>query len=277
MDKKIKKQAEKQGIDKYIDKSSDGSDSDDIFTVEENAGSMMNKVVEDPSMLIDLELIKLLKYCLKLKDYKENEDYEDELMCKAFQLGKAHKPKTLIFDMDETLVAAKFEGRVPPGFEQTFKFCFKECDILVRLRPYVIDCLEKLANFYEILVFTAGEQEYADHILDYIDPDHKIFFRRLYRHDCIQVEGFYVKDLDIILDRDKKNMIIVDNSIVSFAFDLDNGVPINSFMGTEKDDKELLFLYSFLEEAAGQPDVRKNIQEAFRLSYLQSAISQNDE
>ena len=82
-----------------------------------------------------------------------------------------------------------------------------------------------------------------------------------------------MKDLDIILDRDKKNLIIVDNSIVSFAFDLDNGVPINSFFGSEENDKELLFLYSFLEEVAEQPDVRKNIQSSFRLSYLQSSIA----
>jgi TFIIF-interacting CTD phosphatase-like protein len=67
-------------------------------------------------------------------------------------------------------------------------------------------------------------------------------------------------------------MIIVDNSILSFAFDLDNGVPINSYMGTEDDDRELLFLYSFLEEVAGVKDVRKPIAEAFRLSYLQSTI-----
>jgi len=52
------------------------------------------------------------------------------------------------------------------------------------------------------------------------------------------------------LDRDKKDIIIVDNSIMSFAFDLDNGVPINSFLGTEDDDRELLFLISFLEEAS---------------------------
>ena len=174
--------------------------------------------------------------------------------------------------MDETLVAAKFEGRIPSGFEPTFKFQFKDCEIQVRLRPYVIDCLERLANLYEIIVFTAGEQDYADHILDYIDPDRKIFLKRLYRQDCIKVENFYVKDLDIILDRNKESMIIVDNSIVSFAFDLDNGVPINSYMGTEKEDKELLFLYSFLEEAAEHPDVRKNIRDAFRLSYLQSTI-----
>lgn len=67
-------------------------------------------------------------------------------------------------------------------------------------------------------------------------------------------------------------MIIVDNSILSFAFDLDNGVPINSFIGNEEDDRELLYLYSFLEEAATAEDVRVNIRDSFKLSYLQSTI-----
>ena len=126
----------------------------------------------------------------------------------------------------------------------------------MRLRPYVLDSLEKLVGVYELVVFTAGEQAYADHVLDYIDPDNKYFMKRLYRQDCCEVDGFYIKDLEIILDRERENMIIVDNSILSFAFDLDNGIPINSFMGTEEDDRELLFLYSFLEEAASSADVR---------------------
>lgn len=53
----------------------------------------------------------------------------------------------------------------------------------------------------------------------------------------------------MILDRKKESMVIVDNSILSFSFDLKNGVPINSYMGTEPDDRDLLYLVSFLEEA----------------------------
>ena len=75
------------------------------------------------------------------------------------------------------------------------------------------------------------------------------------------------------MDRDKKDMIIVDNSILSFAFDLSNGVPINSFMGDEEDDKDLLYLLSFLEEAFYQSDVRIPCEEAFRLQYLLSTIT----
>ena len=43
-------------------------------------------------------------------------------------------------------------------------------------------------------------------------------------------------------------------------------------MGTEEDDRELLFLYSFLEEAVNAKDVRENIKESFKLSHLQSSI-----
>ena len=154
-------------------------------------------------------------------------------MLKSFQLGNKTKSKLLIFDMDETLVAAKFAGQIPLGFEENFKFQLNGTEISVRLRPYLVDCLEKLASMYEIIVFTAGEQEYADNILDYIDPEKKIFKKRLYRQDCIKVDNFFIKDLDIILDWDREHMVIVDNSILSFAFDLDNGVPINSFIGNE--------------------------------------------
>lgn len=74
------------------------------------------------------------------------------------------------------------------------------------------------------------------------------------------------------MDREKSNMIIVDNSILSFAFDLANGVPINSFMGDEEDDKDLLYLVSFLEEAFYQNDVRVACEQSFRLQYLLSTV-----
>lgn len=86
------------------------------------------------------------------------------------------------------------------------------------------------------------------------------------------MEDYFIKDLDIFLDREKKDIIIVDNSIMSFAFDLDNGVPINSYNGTEEDDKELLYLISFLEEAFYQEDVKTPISKSFQLSHLQATV-----
>jgi hypothetical protein len=74
---------------------------------------------KDPSKLIDLELIKLLKFCddLKLK-HKKTDEYEEDLMMKSIELGKKTKEKVLILDMDETMIAAKFEGKLPAKFEK---------------------------------------------------------------------------------------------------------------------------------------------------------------
>lgn len=73
--------------------------------------------VKDPSKLIDLELIKLLKFCNDLKiKYKTTDEYEEDLMMKSIELGKKTKEKVLILDMDETMIAAKFEGSLTPKF-----------------------------------------------------------------------------------------------------------------------------------------------------------------
>lgn len=179
---KIDKKGDKpKGIDAYIteDASDSGNDSFEEFTDDYQA-SLQDKEL-DVSKLIDLELIKLLKYCSQLSECREQDSYQEDIMFKAIELGKKTHDKLLIFDMDETLIAAKFEGKVPAKFEKTFSYMLHGTEISVRLRPYVMDCLEKLATMYEIIVFTAGQQDYADHILDYIDPNKKIFKRRLYR------------------------------------------------------------------------------------------------
>lgn len=74
----------------------------------------------------------------------------------------------------------------------------------------------------------------------------------------------YVKDLRIISDRNLKDIILVDNSIVSFAFNLDNGVPISGFV-RQKNDEEFLYLVSYLEEIYSFPDVREHIAKTFKL------------
>lgn len=118
----------------------------------------------------------------------------------------------------------------------------------VTIRPYMYQCLDKLAEIYELAVFTAAEQTYADKIIDHIDPDRKYFAHRLYRQHCMERSAtkpgssdtsvgsskLYIKDLRIISDRALNDIILVDNSILSFGFQLDNGVPICSFFAGNK-------------------------------------------
>lgn len=93
---------------------------------------------KDPSKLIDLELVNLLKFCNDLKiKHKQTEEYQEDLMMKSLELGKKHKNKTIILDMDETLIAAKFDGKEPKGFKASFTFPFQDTKIHVRFRPYM--------------------------------------------------------------------------------------------------------------------------------------------
>lgn len=72
----------------------------------------------------------------------------------------------------------------------------------VKIRQHLEDVLQYLSNMFEICVFTAGEQGYADTILDFIDADYQIIKHRLYRQHCVEAApGVYVKDLRVVADR----------------------------------------------------------------------------
>lgn len=89
----------------------------------------------------------------------------------------------------------------------------------VKVRKHLEDILQYLSTMYEIAVFTAGEMNYADTILDFMDGDRVIIKHRLYRQHCMQpAKGIYVKDIRVIADRDPKDIVLVDNSLVSFAY-----------------------------------------------------------
>ena len=79
-------------------------------------------------------------------------------------------------------------------------------------------------------MFTASSQDYADQVIDIIDPTGSLIQFRLYRQHCYATEdGHFIKDLRVIRNRNLADMLLVDNSVHSFGFQLDNGVPIIPF------------------------------------------------
>ena len=62
----------------------------------------------------------------------------------------------------------------------------------------------------------------------------------------LMIQGCYIKDLRVVNGRDPGNIILVDNSTMSFIYQLENGVPILPFYNNPN-DKELLSLASFLK------------------------------
>lgn len=87
----------------------------------------------------------------------------------------------------------------------------KEHTVYVRQRPFLQTFLERVAEMFEIIVFTASESVYAEKLLDILDPDRTLIARRAYRESCIFSDGSYAKDLTI-LGVDLARIAIIDNS-----------------------------------------------------------------
>jgi NLI interacting factor-like phosphatase len=78
-------------------------------------------------------------------------------------------------------------------------------------RPHLHYFLEKVAEMFEIVIFTASYREYASEILDKLDPEGRIFSRRFYQDSCTFKKRGCVKDLTI-LGVDLAKVAIIDNS-----------------------------------------------------------------
>ena len=62
-------------------------------------------------------------------------------------------------------------------------------------------------------------------------------------------------------------MLIVDNLVHSFAFQLDNGVPILEFTANKK-DRELYYLTERLVSMASSQDVRNEIKKLYNITQV---------
>ena len=116
--------------------------------------------------------------------------------------------------------------------------------VYVAKRPGVDRFLVEMAKYYEIVIYTASLNKYADPLLDLLDPN-RVIRARLFRESCVFYEGNYVKDLSV-LDRDLAHSIIVDNSPSSYIFHPENAIDCSSFiddpMDMELDQIDIKFI-----------------------------------
>ncbi|MCQ2819813.1 MAG: HAD family hydrolase [archaeon] len=166
--------------------------------------------------------------------------------------------KTLVLDLDETLVHSAFTPfPCPSDVIIQIEIDNEIHDIHVLVRPGVKEFLEEMAKHYEIVIFTASLSKYADPLLDIIDKQGYCPFR-LFREHCTLINSTFVKDL-VRLGRNLKDIVIVDNSPLSYALNPDNGIPILSWY-EDKSDKELYHITPILQFLAYVPDVRDYIK-----------------
>ena len=139
---------------------------------------------------------------------------EEELIDRFVYLPpfkSSHITKTLIFDMDETLI--HWVDDIEEEFPQVvLDVWFDDGEIVdagVNIRPYAIDWLKAANELFQVIVFTVSHKWYADTVLDFLDPKGELLQHRLYRDSWYKTEdNVYIKDLRIIRNRELKDMVI---------------------------------------------------------------------
>lgn len=131
--------------------------------------------------------------------------------------NKTGNEYTLVLDLDETLVHY---------YEVNGKGKYN-------VRPHTQKFLKEMSEYYELVVFTAAMQDYADWVINEIDK-HKYITHRLYRQHASPHGIVFVKDLSK-LGRDLSKIIIVDNVAENFQMQPDNGIFIKSWFSDQKD------------------------------------------
>lgn len=170
--------------------------------------------------------------------------------------------QTLILDLDETLIHALPPGQEPPPHLESIEVEYPKNSIKVLKRPGLTEFLDKIKDLFEVLIWTASSQEYADPIINAIDPTN-IVAHRLYRQDCtiykekrrssvsynkspelncLKIDS--IKELNR-LGRDVKRCFIVDDKEISYSKNADRGIPIKAWVEDEN-DRELERVFQVL-------------------------------
>ena len=196
--------------------------------------------------------------------------------------------KILLLDLDETLIHADFgENFIDDKYDAIIKFKSKNeekekndnfgendstwCSLSdeeddvhsvgIFVRNGVNEFLKEANKYFDVGIFTASVKEYADAVISFLDPQNKLFKYRLYRNNCINFnDSFMIKDLRIFKYIDLKKIILIDNSMYSFASQINNGILINSFFNDKNDtelNNALEYLINFILPAEDVRDVNE--------------------
>ena len=260
----------------------------DYFQFEQNFkkyyvdSSINNNGNYDNYVKCALKLISLIPFGKLFIPEKIKEIKKDLKLSNKQSLFQKNK-KLLILDIDETLVHSDLDFTLKEKvkkYDAILHFNSEEeknIPIPLIIRPGLEKFLDYAVEEFDLVVFTASDQQYADAIIDYIERDKKYFKMRLYRNHCIFIEpGLYIKDLRIFSDvKNLEDIIILDNSLFSFANQLNNGILITSFFW-DMNDTFLENVKCYLEYIKNEKDIRVMNKESFRLEEIKEDIIRND-
>ena len=179
--------------------------------------------------------------------FQENKNKINGFVPIPYLKNKSNKKYTLVLDLDETLIHFKAHPN-------------SDSSGILQFRPFLSEFLTSLCKVYELVVFTAATQDYADPIIDAIEQRGTKFDHRLYRIHTIVIKNDFVKDLSR-LGRDLSKTIIVDNMEQNYKLQQENGITIRPFWGKDTNDMALYDLISILRLIVkNNMDVRDGIR-----------------
>ena len=151
-------------------------------------------------------------------------------------IKRNNKKYTLVLDLEETLLNFRLKSE-------------NKGEGILKMRPGLFEFLDEMQKYYEIILFTASSQDYAESLIESIEEKKKYFDYTFFRQHNIIIENDFVKDLSRI-GRDLDKMIIVDNMPQNYRLNKKNGIHIKGFWGEDLFDKILYNLKDILVNIA---------------------------
>ena len=200
---------------------------------------------------------------------------ESRLALLGKKAAKHKGKKTLVLNLDETLVHSKF-GR----FEDWDKFfCLKSettyYSISMYKRPHLDEFLDFWYKNFEVVLISSAIPSYSNEVFDEIDKGRAV--TRLFRDSCLYRDNIYIKTIDR-LRRNPSTVIILESNPITWWLNTNNVFPIKWWFGNQKDN-ELSDIIPILTSLAKVKDVRGIIQRIFEqtgISHSESNKMVND-
>mmetsp|Transcript_17854 Transcript_17854/g.20375 ORF Transcript_17854/g.20375 Transcript_17854/m.20375 type:complete len:348 (-) Transcript_17854:303-1346(-) len=162
--------------------------------------------------------------------------------------------KFLALDLDETLIHCEREYFSGVSAVTRARICGQEVDLYVSKRPGLEEFMDTMAKHYNLILYTAGQKEYAYAVLKLMRLD-RYFQIVLHRSYCQKnSDKKFEKDLAIV-GIHPRDIILVDDSFVHVRNQPNNILLIEPFTG-EASDRELSRISDYLVSIANKVDVR---------------------
>ncbi|KAJ5155533.1 hypothetical protein N7492_008336 [Penicillium capsulatum] len=139
----------------------------------------------------------------------------------------ASRRLSLVVDLDQTIIHATVDPTVRewkddkdnPNYEalknvREFQLVddgpgMRGCWYYIKLRPGLEEFLRKIAELYELHIYTMGTRAYAEKIANIVDPNHTLFGDRILSRD--ESGSLTAKNLQRLFPVDTKMVVIIDD------------------------------------------------------------------